>query len=194
VLCKVNLFLYIIGSKGREIYETLHFERTKVHQYADVFESTGKLTEPYHLEVDPNVKPVIHPTRLPIALKTALKRELDRLESLQILTPVTEPTPWVSSLVIVKKPNGSIRVCIDPKDLHEALKRSHYPLPTTDDILPEIHRAKIFSTLEVKNGFWHCDVERDEESSKLTCFNTPFGRYRRYPLRLKNSKEDNIKF
>ena len=102
-----------------------------VHQYADVFEGTRKLKEPYHLEVDQQVKPVIHPPRkVPLALKTALKEELDRLESLEILTPVTEPTPWVSSLVTVKKHNGSIRVCIDPKDLNKALKRSHYPLPT----------------------------------------------------------------
>ena len=162
-----------------------------VHQYADVFEGTGNLKEPYHLEVDPYVKPVIHaPRKVPLALKTALKEELDRLESLEILTPVTEPTPWVSSLVTVRKPNGSIRVCIDPKDLNKALKRSHYPLPTIDDILPEVNRAKIFSTFDVKNGFWH--VELDDESSKLTCFNTPFGRYRwlRLPFGLSSAPEE----
>ena len=112
-----------------------------VHQYTDVFEGTGKLKEPYHLEVDPHAKPVIHPPRkVPLALKTAFEEELDRLESLEIVTLVTEPSPWVSSLVTVKKPNGSIGVCIDPKDLNKALKQSHYPLPT------------IFSTFDVKNG------------------------------------------
>ena len=81
-------------------------------------------------------------------------------------------------------------MCIDPKDLNKALKRSHYPLPTTDDILPEIHRTKIFSTFDVKNGFWH--VELDEESSKLTCFNTPFERYRwlRLPFGLSSAPEE----
>ena len=78
-------------------------------------------------------------------------------------------------MVIVKRPNGNIRVCLDPKDLNRALKRIHCPVPTIDDILPEINRAKIFSTFDVKNGFWHLEV--DEESSKLTCFNTPFSRY-----------------
>lgn len=49
-----------------------------VHQYADVFKGTGKLKEPYHLEVDPHMKPVIHPPwKVPLALKTALKEELD---------------------------------------------------------------------------------------------------------------------
>ena len=79
-------------------------------------------------------------------------------------------------MVIVKKPNGNIRVCLDPKDLNKVLKRSHYPMPTIDDILPELSRAKVFSVFDVKTGFWH--VELDEKSSKLTCFNTPFGRYR----------------
>ena len=58
---------------------------------------------------------------MPLALKTALEEELDRLESLQILTPVPEPMPWVSSMVIVKESNGNIIVCLDPKDLNKVL-------------------------------------------------------------------------
>ena len=98
--------------------------------------------------------------------------------------------PWVSSMVIVKKPNGNIRVCLDPKDLNKVLKCSHYPMPTINDILPELSRAKVFSVFDVKNGFWH--IELDEESSKLTCFNTPFGRYRwlRMPFGLAPAPEE----
>ena len=62
-----------------------------------------------------------------MALKGKLKKELDRLQSLGIIEQVTDPTPWVSSLVTVLKPNGQIRVCIDPKDLNRVLRRSHYP-------------------------------------------------------------------
>ena len=81
----------------------------------------------------------------------------------------------MSSLVTVHKPNGQLRVCIDPKDLNRVLRRSHYPTPIIDDILPELVRAKVFSTVDVKNGFWH--VELDDESSRLTTFNSPFGRF-----------------
>lgn len=120
---------------------------------------------------------MVHPPRkVPLDLKTALKEELDRLESLQILTPVSEPMPWVSSMIIVKKPNDNIGVCLDPKGLNQALSPNHYPTPTIDNILPELRRTKRFSTLNVKNGFWH--VEIDIESSKFTCLNTPFQRYR----------------
>ena len=63
-------------------------------------------------------------------------------------------------------------------------------MSTIDDILPEINRAKVVSTFDVKNGFWH--VELDEESSKLTCFSTPFGRYRwlRMPFGLAPAPEE----
>ena len=119
-------------------------------QFPDVFQGTGK---PYRLQIDPSAKPVVHPPRkVPLALKTALKEELDRLECLQILTPVSEPTPWMSSMVILKKPNGNIRVCLDPKNLNKVLKRSHYPMPTIDDILPVLSRAKVFSEFDVKMG------------------------------------------
>ena len=92
-----------------------------------------------------------------------------------IIERVTEPTPWVSSLVVVQKPNGQIRVCLDPKDLNKVLRRSHYPTPTVDDILPALSRARVFSTVDTKNGFWH--VELDDDSSRLTTFNSPFGRF-----------------
>ena len=59
------------------------------------------------------------------------------------------------------------------KPLNKALKRNHHPLPTTDDLLPELSRAQVFSVVDVKNGFWH--VPLDDEGSKLTTFATPWG-------------------
>lgn len=97
---------------------------------------------------------MVHPPRrVPVTLKGKLKEELDRLQSLGIIQKVTEPTPWVLSLVTVQKPNRQIRVCIDPKDLNRVLRRSHYPTPTIDEVLPELSRAKAFLTVDAKNGF-----------------------------------------
>ena len=75
----------------------------------------------------------------------------------------------------MQKPNGQTRVCLDPKDLNKVLRRSHYPTPIVEDILPELARARVFSTVEAKNGFWR--VELDNDSSRLTTFNSPFGRF-----------------
>ena len=81
-------------------------------------------------------------------------------------------------------------MCIDPKDLNRMLRRSHYPTPTIDEILPELSRAKAFSTVDAKNGFWH--VELDDDSSRLTTFNSPFARFRwlRLPFGLCTAPEE----
>ena len=160
-------------------------------EFPEVFKGLGKLQGQYNIEIDPDVTPVVHaPRKVPVALKSKLKTELKRLENEDIITQIKdEATPWVNSIVIVDKPNKT-RICLDPKDLNRAIKRRHYPMPTIDDILPELHDAKIFSVMDAKDGF--CQVELTEESSKLTTFNTPYGRYRwkRMPFGLKSSPEE----
>ena len=92
-------------------------------------------------------------------------------------------------MVVVPKKNGTLRICLDPKDLNCAIQREHYPLPTIEDIATRLHGAKVFSVLDVRNGFWH--VKLDESSSLLTTFHTPFGRYRwkRMPFGISSAPE-----
>ena len=92
-----------------------------------------------------------------------------------ILSPVTEPTDWVNSIVYVSKPNRKIQMCIDPKDLNKAIKRPHYYTPTLEDVLSKLNGAKYFSILDLRSGYWN--IKLDRESTLLTTFNTPFGRY-----------------
>ena len=106
-----------------------------------------------------------------------------------IIAPVTTPTPRVSSLVVVLKTDGKIRLCLDPKDLNQAIQRKRYPLPTIEDVATRLHRAKVFTKLDVRNGFWH--IKLDDSLSYLTTFNTPFGRYRwkRMPFGIRSAQE-----
>ena len=87
------------------------------------------------------------------------------------------------------KSDGSLCLCIDPQALNKALRREVYPLPTVDDVLPEMAKAKVFSRFDVKSAFWYCKL--DEESRDLTTFATPYGRFRciRMPFGLKVSSE-----
>ena len=98
------------------------------------------------------------------------------LETASVIIKEEEPTNWVSSLVVTEKPNGKLRVCIDSQHLNKALKRSHCPLPVIEDILPKLTNVKVFSKADLKDGF--LQIQLDEESSKLTTFQTPWGRYR----------------
>ena len=95
---------------------------------------------------------------------------------LGIIEQVDEPTEWTSALVVVHKPNGSLRICLDPHDLNPALKGNAHPVPTIDEILPDMTRAKVFTKCDVRPRFWH--VQLDKESADLTSFGTPFGRFR----------------
>ena len=159
-------------------------------EYADVFEGLGCLEGAYHIEIDPSVKPVIHPPRrVPVTLREPLRKELERMVKEEILTPESGPTDWVSSMVTVIKPN-KLRICIDPKDLNRAIKRSHYPIPTIEEVATKLNNAKVFSVLDAKSGFWQ--VSLDDASSKLTTFNTPYGRFRwlRMPFGISSAPEE----
>ena len=79
-------------------------------------------------------------------------------------------------MVIATKKSGALRICIDPRPLNKALKRETYHLPVLDDLMPDLARAKVCSSVDLTAGYWHCVL--DEESSLLTTFATPFGRYR----------------
>lgn len=145
-------------------------------KFGDVFKGQGCMEGRLHLEIDKTVTPVINPPRrVPFALKEKLKSELDRLWELVRIRKVKEPTNWVSSLVVIEKPNGKLRICIDPVHLNKALKRSHYPLPVIEDVLPELADVKVFSKADLNDGFLH--IELDNESSLLPTFQTPWGRY-----------------
>ena len=142
-----------------------------------IFDEIGCLKDEIKIHLRSDAVPVIHPPRkVPISLHKKLKDELDRMVRLEVIQPIDEPTEWVSSLVIIEKPDGRIRVCLDPKPLNKAIKRQHYPLPTTEEIFDKMKDAHMFSKLDASSGYWQIKV--DEESSKLLCFNTPFGRYK----------------
>ena len=169
-----------IGSKGI------------LDEFPEVFQGLGCLPGKYHISVDPSVQPVVHPPRgIPHSKRDPLKKELDCMENVGIIekVPLNEPADWVSSLVCVDKPDGSIRVCLDPRDLNRAIKREHYRLPLVEDITSSCAGATLFSTLDAEKAFYQ--IQLDEESSRLLTFNTPFGRYRylRMPMGIKSAPE-----
>ena len=121
--------------------------------------------------------PVRHAQRrVPESVKPKIKEELDRLVKEGIIKHVDTPTEWVNSIVCVTKPDGTVRLCLDPKDLNKYIKRPLHYTPTIDDILPDLHDSKFFSVIDAKSGYWNVPLEN--KSQLLTTFNTPgYGRY-----------------
>ena len=145
-----------------------------LQDYSHLFTGLGELKGDTTIHLKEGAPPTIHsPRRVPHALKDRLKEELDKLVNTKVITKVTEPTEWVNPLVVVEKPDGKLRICLDPKDLNKATKRPHYQMPTLDDALAKMAGAKFFSKLDAKSGYWQ--LKLDEVSSLLTTFNTSFG-------------------
>ena len=98
-----------------------------MQQYPQQFDRIGELQKTHKLVVDPNVPPRIDPPRrTPIAFKDKIKSELDKMVDQRIIRTIEEPTDWVSSLTCVTKRDGSIRVCLDPRQLNKALIRPRH--------------------------------------------------------------------
>lgn len=159
-------------------------------EYADTFGELGCIDETHSIQLDDKVRPVVAAARrIPLALRDKLQEELSRMERLGVIAKVEEPTDWVNPMIVVKKPNGSLRICMDPKRLNKAIKREHYQLPTLDEVITEMNGAKYFTKLDASSGFWA--IQLDDRSSKICTFATPSGRYRflRLPFGIKSAPE-----
>lgn len=131
-----------------------------------------------------------HPVRMvPIPLLDILKISLEELINGKIIEKVEGLSEWVKALVLVKKPNGSLRICLDPKDINKVIKREYCPIPTLEQITSDMAGATIFSTLDATQGSY--EIKLDKQSSDLCTFGTPFGRFKflRLPCGLKPAPE-----
>ena len=142
-------------------------------------------------QLKPNVKPTRHaPRHVPIHLQEAFHQEIWNLEWLGILEPVKEVTEWVNSFVVMEKkvpvdssnahsPGHSVQkklqICLDPKDLNEALECEPYYTRSIKEILGKFHGMRWFTIADFNKGYWM--VELHQESRKLTMMALDIGRF-----------------
>lgn len=148
-----------------------------LENYKDNFVGIGKLPGKCRLVLKDTATPVVNPNRrVPESVKPRLKSTLAELVKKEIISPVEVPTDYVNNIVIVEKPDKSIRICLDPTQLNKDLKSNKYPIPTVADLQSVLSGKKFFTVLDMKDGFYA--VELEEESSLLTTFITCFGKYK----------------
>ena len=73
-------------------------------------------------------------------------------------------TDWVNGQVIVAKPNGKLRICLDPWPLNQTIKQEHLHLPTAEELFSQMSRAKYFSKLDASSGYHQIKVDRESSS------------------------------
>ena len=162
-----------------------------INEFADIFEGLGCFPQPVKIEIDTTIIPRQQaPRKTPISTKDALIKKIKELEAEGIIEPVRSPTPWISNLVQVPKKDGSLRITLDPSFLNKAIIRPRYPMPTLEEHLPLLAGAKLFSTVDAKDGFYQMKLHPD--SADLTTFWTPTGRYRyrRVPQGISSAPEE----
>ncbi|UYV63703.1 K02A2.6-like [Cordylochernes scorpioides] len=151
-------------------------------EYPKIFTGLGTLQGSYTIKLKDESRPhaIYTPRRIPIPLLNKTKEQLDQMQ----------PTDWCAPMVIVPKPSSNdLRICVDLTALNKFVKREHYPIPSVEYTLAQMGGAKLFSKLDANSGFWQ--IPLSEESSGLTTFLTPFGRYRfkRLPFGISSAPE-----
>ena len=98
------------------------------------------------------------------------------MERIGIISRVKQATPWCVGMVIVPKPDGRIRICVNLTKLNQAVCRERHILPSVEQSLAMLGGgAKVFSKIDANSGFWQ--IPLDKKSALLTTFITLFGRY-----------------
>ena len=147
-----------------------------IREFPDRFTGIGKFPGEYKIRLCPDAHLVIHaPRKCPIALHPKVKEHLAKMEALGVITHVDQPTDWVSSITYVQKANGELLLCLDLHDRNRAICHDHPKMPTVEEVAHKFANSHYFTKLDACHGYW--SIVLDEESSLLTTFNSPFGRY-----------------
>ena len=127
----------------------------------------------------PDAKPVRKaPRRVPLALKEKFTEEIQSMVNSGILTKLTPgmPTPeWLNSFVIVKKPNGNLRVCLDPTDLNKSIIQPVCNMRTLEEIIDLLKGCLYFAVFDPAKSFHHVPI--DDNSRQLSAMLMPTGIY-----------------
>ena len=120
-----------------------------VRKYEDIFKGLGKLSKEYDIKLKADAVPVVHTARrIPFRLRDPVERKLVEMEAAGVIQKVTEPTEWVSPMVVVSKPNGDVRLCMDTTDLNKAVQRQHFSIPSAEELFGRISKARYYAVLD----------------------------------------------
>ena len=127
-------------------------------------------TDTVKMKIDTGDHPPIkkRPYRLPINKRPVVEKCLKEMLDSGIIE--RSRSPWSFPLVVVDKKDGSKRMCVDFRSLNKILRPVSFPLPLIDDILSLLVKAKYFSALDLRSGYWQVLLEeKDKEKTAFAC-------------------------
>lgn len=165
----------------------------------DVFTGLGKFPELYEIQLKDNAEPQPAPyRRVPYTVVDRFIIKLKELLEKGIVSYVEKPTDWLNNIVIIEKPDKSLRLCLDPQHLNKNIVEENYPIPTLDEITPRLLNKSFYTVLDLKDGFWQ--IELTNSCSNLCSFTSPLGtlKFNKLPFGIKTApmvfQKYNIKY
>lgn len=149
---------------------------TALRKFPDLFSSAPGLTSLVQHDIVALENTTIvkqKPYRIPEARRAAVEKEVAAMLQAGIIEPSN--SNWCSPIVIVPKPDGSLRFCIDFRQVNNITKFDSYPMPRIDEILERLGKAKYMSTLDLTKGYWQ--IPLSPQAKEKTAFSTPSGLY-----------------
>jgi hypothetical protein len=147
-------------------------------EFEDVFQEVPGLPPKRHIDFSVNLMPGVAPvSKAPYRMSTPELKELQlHLEEL-LKKGYIHPSvsPWGASVLFVKKKDGTLRLCIDFKQLNKVTLKNKYPLSRIDDLFDQLKDAKIFLKIDLRLGYHQVRI-KDEDINK-TAFRTRYGHY-----------------
>ncbi|VVA41124.1 PREDICTED: retrotransposon, partial [Prunus dulcis] len=128
----------------------------------------------FTIELMPGISPVSQaPYRMAPAELKELKVQLQELVDKGFIRPSF--SPWGAPVLFVKKKDGTMRLCVDYRQLNKVTVRNKYPLPRIDDLFDQLRGAKVFSKIDLRSGYHQLRIK--EEDVPKTAFRTRYGHY-----------------
>ena len=152
--------------------------RCLLNEYRDIFavqpDELGHTNIVQHHIETGNHPPIrSRPYRVPHAQREVIDKHIDDMLHRNVIQP--SASPWASPVVLVPKPDGSSRFCVDFRKLNKITKKDSYPLPLISESLEALGGARFFSSLDMISGYWQ--VEMNSSSKEKTAFVTHSGLY-----------------
>ena len=155
-------------------------EYSLLKDYPQLYNKLGKINvgEDVNIKIKEGTVPhqTYSPRHIPIPQMGKVVNELKKMVELGVIRKIDKPTDWCHPIVIVNKPNGDIRLCIDLTKLNAGVERELYHLESVEETLAKLGDECVHMTkVDANSGYWQ--VPLDEESQELTTFITPIGRF-----------------
>jgi len=150
-----------------------------VHEFGDVFPDEVPRLPPsreveFFIDLVPGTSPVsMAPYHMALAKLVELKKQIEDLMEKQFIRPST--SPWGAPVLLVKKKDGSSRLCVDYRQMNKMTIKNKYPFPRIDDLMDQLHESSVFLKIDLRSGYHQILVKADDVQK--TAFRSRYGHY-----------------